>query len=516
MIDNPRNIQNNRSESPDCHRDEDCGTTDRPATDAVPQPEEEEPEPSDRKAVPLIAPPPATRRALRMRGSLLERRRGPRNLVVDTLTNSSGSLPIVIQTAGTLDRLRKSGWEDLKTPRTLPSVPFTAVWDLDENQRASATWTPDNVLSADAFRSVPDLISNDYQNFPVLMDLQCGSSPSQSAKAPLFLIHPDAGFGVAYLGLPDLDRQVYALSNSYLANGLAFRSVRDAAEIYLKHIRTIAEDGPYLLGGWGFGGNVAREMAAILAYKWAECEETESEEIKQSQKEKRRVFVMMIDSFNESWAPFQEAVQPNQTVTVPTSVPVTARDLHIRSHRKLLALRTGSPRCSPSSLSFTDRCIVTNAALKSFAHGTVQHLRDQYHLSAALLKDEDPTAFVGRPSTITRREALKSASALQMDTFAHVFLLKAGRLCNFAHSIPYNERVILTRRFLSKVNGWARPELAPGLSQWTVNDHALGENVAQVLTRVQTIPFTHNEMLSPVGCHQVGQWLRACLSATNA
>ncbi|KAE8232860.1 hypothetical protein CF326_g2105 [Tilletia indica] len=510
----PNKIQIISSESPDCHH-QDSGKVDSPTNDLLPQ--ETEPHPSDQNTASLLAPPPSAKRSSRKKTPLLERRRGPSNLVVNTVVPRSANLPVVIQTADTLNRLRKAGWDDLKTPKALPSVPVSAGWDSDESQKGSATWIR-SAFAADAFRPVPDMISSDYQNFPVLMDLQC-CSPS-SDKAPLFLVHPDAGFGVAYLGLPNVDRAVYALSNTYLPNGLAFKSINSAAQIYLKHIRAVRKEGPYLFGGWGFGGNVAREMAAILTQEWAELEAMESEETKKAHREKRRVFVMMIDSFNESWAPFQDPVPPNQTIVAPppmaSGLPLVARSPRPRPHRKVLAFRAASPCCSPSKLSFTDRCIITNAALRNFADDTVQHLRDQYRLSASLLKDEDPTAFARRPSTFLGREALKQASLLGMGTFAHVFLLKAGRLGTIAHAVPYEERVLLTRRFLSKVNGWAGPELAPGLSHWNGSENALGENIAQVLTRVQTIPFTHNEMFSPAGCEQVGQWLRACLSAINA
>jgi len=91
--------------------------------------------------------------------------------------------------------------------------------------------------------------------------------PSGS-KRPLFCVHPGAG---TVLGFADLarhlgpDQPFYGLQ----ARGIdgkqkPYSRVERIAEHYIKEIRTIQPDGPYLLAGRCFGGMVAFEMAQQL------------------------------------------------------------------------------------------------------------------------------------------------------------------------------------------------------------------------------------------------------------
>ncbi|NRD67216.1 alpha/beta fold hydrolase, partial [Corallococcus exiguus] len=87
-------------------------------------------------------------------------------------------------------------------------------------------------------------------------------------KRPLFLVH---GGGGGVLGYSELvrqlgnDRPVYGLSASGLEGGaLPPASVEALARDYLSQLRTVQPQGPYLLGGWSFGGLVALEMARQL------------------------------------------------------------------------------------------------------------------------------------------------------------------------------------------------------------------------------------------------------------
>ncbi|WP_158625670.1 non-ribosomal peptide synthetase [Corallococcus carmarthensis] len=85
---------------------------------------------------------------------------------------------------------------------------------------------------------------------------------------PLFLVH---GGGGGVLGYSDLvrqlghDRPVHGLSAPGLEGGvLPPASVEALAHDYLSQVRTVQPRGPYLLGGWSFGGLVALEMARQL------------------------------------------------------------------------------------------------------------------------------------------------------------------------------------------------------------------------------------------------------------
>ncbi|MFP5346147.1 MAG: thioesterase domain-containing protein [Actinomycetes bacterium] len=105
-----------------------------------------------------------------------------------------------------------------------------------------------------------------------------GGAPAAPSAGPLalvrpgdggrnvFLVHPAGGTTVCY---NDLARH---LSTKDAVYGIGFpaeraddlRSVRDLATLYLQLVRDVQPEGPYVLGGYSFGGNVAFEMALRL------------------------------------------------------------------------------------------------------------------------------------------------------------------------------------------------------------------------------------------------------------
>ncbi len=88
-------------------------------------------------------------------------------------------------------------------------------------------------------------------------------------RMPLFLIHAAGGNVLEYYDLARLlgpDHPVYGLQ----AKGLDGReephtSIKAMAAAYLKEMREVQPEGPYLLGGRSSGGTVAFEMACMLA-----------------------------------------------------------------------------------------------------------------------------------------------------------------------------------------------------------------------------------------------------------
>ncbi|MGP3966667.1 amino acid adenylation domain-containing protein [Streptomyces sp. 6N223] len=86
--------------------------------------------------------------------------------------------------------------------------------------------------------------------------------------APLFCVHPAAGFSWCYAGLTSplgTDRPVYGLQARGLDGTEALpASLREMAADYLDHVRSVQPTGPYHLLGWSFGGVVAHEMAVRL------------------------------------------------------------------------------------------------------------------------------------------------------------------------------------------------------------------------------------------------------------
>ena len=88
-----------------------------------------------------------------------------------------------------------------------------------------------------------------------------------SKETPLFLIADGAGSAAAYIHLPRFPsgRKIYALESPFLHDPPKFTcSVEEASSIYLRKIRTIQPEGPYIFGGWSAGAALAYEVARQL------------------------------------------------------------------------------------------------------------------------------------------------------------------------------------------------------------------------------------------------------------
>ncbi|KAK0550126.1 hypothetical protein OC846_003068 [Tilletia horrida] len=430
--------------------------------------------------------------------SLFERRRGGLHLKVDTC-NCKPDTNLVIETAEGTDEEPCSDCQSVKTPKT-HFQPLTPLSTPEGFQIAAA----EEAICSNAFRIVPSQASQGFSQFPVVMELQNGSLNS---RTPLFLVHPDSGFGVAYHGLPDLGRPVFAISNTYLANGLAFRSINDAARIYLEQIRRIAPTGPYLLGGWSIGGNIAREMAAILSHEWAQ-EQADAGILDEADSANKRVYCLMLDSYNHSWAGFRHdsrtAVDSLAAFATHTHIHKGRGLSNVRCQKRLLSLLTQSPCCSPVATSFADQGF--GSFLQGFADAAGSHIRNQQQLSAELLRDEDPTRFAHRREICPGHQALKNGPTISTSCYAHVCLLKAGKSEIGVHT-SLLDLAQHHRRCLSRANGWTDANLAPGVNNFQVR------RGGSPCPSIHTIPFTHDNMFCAAGCDQVGRWICDCLAA---
>ncbi|WP_060482084.1 non-ribosomal peptide synthetase [Pseudomonas sp. NBRC 111119] len=87
-------------------------------------------------------------------------------------------------------------------------------------------------------------------------------------RRPLFLVHPMGGNILSYLRmLPHLpeDQPLYALQASGVDLGSQpIASVEAQAAFYIASMRSVQPQGPYLIGGWSYGGFVAFEIARQL------------------------------------------------------------------------------------------------------------------------------------------------------------------------------------------------------------------------------------------------------------
>lgn len=132
-------------------------------------------------------------------------------------------------------------------------------------------------------------------NWTSLVPIQPGGS-----KPPFYCVH---GAGGNVLLFRDLAR---SLGSDYPFYGLQargldgsknyFRKVEDMAEHYLKEIRELQPEGPYYLGGFCMGGQVAYEMAQILR--------TQGEKV---------ALLIMIDTYNFNGIPLQLSFRESVT-----------------------------------------------------------------------------------------------------------------------------------------------------------------------------------------------------------
>ncbi|MFJ7995694.1 amino acid adenylation domain-containing protein [Streptomyces sp. NPDC096310] len=87
-------------------------------------------------------------------------------------------------------------------------------------------------------------------------------------RPPVFFVHPLGGNVLCYLALsrhlPD-DQPFYGLQSAGFVPGTEpHRSIPEMAAAYVEAVRRVRPHGPYIIGGWSFGGFVAFEMARLL------------------------------------------------------------------------------------------------------------------------------------------------------------------------------------------------------------------------------------------------------------
>ncbi|KFY57790.1 hypothetical protein V496_06337 [Pseudogymnoascus sp. VKM F-4515 (FW-2607)] len=90
---------------------------------------------------------------------------------------------------------------------------------------------------------------------------------SRSKDAPLFMTTDGSGTVESYIHLSALPngRRIYALESPFLGSPETFDlSIQEMATIFLRTIRRIQPEGPYLIGGWSAGSMYAYEVAHRL------------------------------------------------------------------------------------------------------------------------------------------------------------------------------------------------------------------------------------------------------------
>ena len=90
----------------------------------------------------------------------------------------------------------------------------------------------------------------------------------RGSKRPFFCVHPAGGTVFCYLELAAAlgpDQPFYGLQARGLDGEQApHETLQEMAASYIELMRQVQPTGPYLLGGWSLGGNLAFEMARQL------------------------------------------------------------------------------------------------------------------------------------------------------------------------------------------------------------------------------------------------------------
>ncbi len=187
------------------------------------------------------------------------------------------------------DQARVSSEADV-APRTADEIVLARLWcDVLGLERASIH---DNFfeVGGDSIRAV-QLVTRarqaglalsprhviEYPTIARLAGVARGGLAAWSPLVPLrtggtgpavFCVHPGGGNVLCYAELVkalDPDRPVYGLQAAGLEAGQQVAdSIEAMARSYVKAIRQVEPDGPYLLVGWSLGGTVAFEMARQL------------------------------------------------------------------------------------------------------------------------------------------------------------------------------------------------------------------------------------------------------------
>ena len=123
----------------------------------------------------------------------------------------------------------------------------------------------DSLFQAPTIEALADVVraSGEAAAYSPLVQVRGGG-----AGAPFFCVHPVGGGVLCYLDLArclPADRPFYGLQARGQSRGEeTVGTVEEMAALYLDAMRAVQPQGPYLLGGWSFGGVIAFEMARRL------------------------------------------------------------------------------------------------------------------------------------------------------------------------------------------------------------------------------------------------------------
>lgn len=175
--------------------------------------------------------------------------------------------------------------EAMQAPGTPAAYPLAiTATPKGTNLTLKAAYDPARVSDDSASRYLEDLRSvlakfADGADLRLsdIAPLKRGFAPSvvplqpNGSKFPFFCVHPAGGHVWSYATLAQSlphDRPFYAFEAEELTTkARPAQRVEELATRYLRSLRSIQPQGPYVLGGWSLGGLVAYEMANQLMQK---------------------------------------------------------------------------------------------------------------------------------------------------------------------------------------------------------------------------------------------------------
>ncbi len=202
---------------------------------------------------------------------------------------------------------------------------------------------------------------------------------------PVFLVHAAAGNAMAYLPLVQVlpsDTKIYGLEEPNV--DVPTTSMRDLAAYYVERIREIQPSGPYVVGGWSFGGLVASLMADQLT------------------REEQQARLILVD-----------APVPRSDVTGGLN---RARFTAYLSHRlgPIVTEVGNAVGDKGTDDDFVER-VISVANLEDVGAGIVQKLWESYRRSLQLMSTFEPPSFGGE-SILYRAEDQSLGTTEQIDT----------------------------------------------------------------------------------------------------
>ena len=182
----------------------------------------------------------------------------PRTPLEDTLAHIWAEV-LGIERVGRRESFYDLGGHSLLAPRLFALI----------QQRIGRRLPLATLLQASSVAGMAELLSRDDWTPPwsSLVPIQ-----PNGTRRPFFCVHPAGGDILVYRELSVLlgdDQPFYGLQEDPQLTGNLRNFIVDTAAHYVAQVRAFQPDGPYLLGGYSFGGSVAFEMARQLAMQGA-------------------------------------------------------------------------------------------------------------------------------------------------------------------------------------------------------------------------------------------------------